>query len=300
MRPGLRRSTSLAGAATAVLLVGCGVPLQRPTDVGEQAPPGPTREHWALSHRVPGSTSVRVVGQRVDAYAESTTVSLGRDASGAEVRCSVSVSAPGWGGPENMVGEKVPTTVQGRPAVRNGAGAEGDYLIWQRADGAWTQSMCEDEGQSAFQDRLAEIVVDEPSEILLPFDVSLPAGLEVSSVEQDVPSGETTVRLAGAGRVGTEEGALVLSFDGELDQPEGRKTVINGRPAMIDETARFPGVCLDVQGHDVCVRTDASDTGPYPDRSAELPMIMALAESLRFPDDLEDRSSWTAAQDVFG
>lgn len=280
----------LGPAVAVVLLAGCGIPLDA-GDRSEQAPAGPTREHWRLSLRVPQSPGVRVVGQRVDAFSESLTVSFDRDAGGADVECSVTVSTPGWGGPENKVGEKVPTTVQGRPAVRNGAGAEGDYLIWQRADGAWMESICRDDGQVAFQDRLAEIVTDDESEILLPFDVTtLPPGTGVSGIEQDLRSGETKVYLDG----------LLLSYDVELARQEGRPTVIGGHPASVDETPRDPGLCLTVQGHDVCVGIESSDTGPYPDRSDELPVMTAIAESLRFPSDLTDRSSWFPAQDVFG
>lgn len=290
--------TVFAVPVVVAVLTGCGVPVDR----AAEAPPGPTRTHWQLSHRVPGSAAVRVVGQRIDAYAESTTVSLGRDAGGSDVRCSVSVSAPGWGGPENRVGEQVPTTVQGRPALRNGAGAEGDYLMWQRADGAWLESICEGEGQSAFQDRLAELVTDEPSDVLLPFDPSpLPSGLDVSSVEVDLDTRETKVHLGAAPGVAHRSGdGLVLSFDSELEQQQGRPTVIAGHPATVDETPKFPGLCLTVQAHDVCIGTDASDTGPYPDRSDELPVMIALAGALRFPAELDDRSSWYPAQDVFG
>ena len=225
--------------------------------------------------------------------------STGRN--GAEVVCSVTFSAAGWGGPENKVGEQVPTTVRGRPAVRNGAGAEGDYLIWQRPDGTWAESICEDEGQRAFQDRLAEIVMDKPSDLLLPFDVvSLPQGLRATRIEQDLRSAETTVYASGrAEDFGRTDTDLVLTFDGDLDEP-GRVTVIGGYPATVDETPKFPGLCLKVQGHDVCVGAGSDDTGPYPDRSDELPVMIALAETLRFPDNIEVRSSWFPAQDVFG
>ena len=76
--------------------------------------------------------------------------------------------------------------------------------------------------------------------------------------------------------------------------------MVGGHRASLDETPESPELCLEVQGHDVCVGTGSSDTGPYPDRSDEIPTMVAVAESLRFPADLADRSSWFAAQDVFG
>lgn len=293
----MRRLPLLGLAATAVLLAGCGAPAEVPN----AAPAGPIREHWQLSHRVPESAAVRVVGQRLDAYSESTRVRFGPGSDGPEVLCSVTVSTPGWGGPENRVGEQVPATVQGRPALRNGAGAEGSYLMWQRADGRWAESICDDDSQVVDQDRLAALVTAKPATLALPFTVSpLPPGSTVSSIEQDLPTGATTIHLGVRASGGQPESDLVLSYDVDLQRQEGRATTVAGHPATLDETPRDPGLCLAVQGHDVSVGASSSDTGPYPDRSDELPVMVALAESLRFPETISDRSSWFPAQDVFG
>jgi hypothetical protein len=294
MRP---KSCCLWPVFAAMVLGGCGAHVSQPAD----DPSGPVREHWQLSHRVPESSTVRVVGHRLDDYSESSRVSFSTSRNGAEAVCSVSFYVAGWGGPENKVGEQVPATVRGRPAVRNGAGAEGDYLIWQRSDGTWAESICDDEGLRVFQDRLADIVTNKPSDLVLPFDVmALPPGLRATSIEQDLRSGETTVYVSGrATKFGHTQTSLVLTFDGAFDEP-GRATVIGGYPATVDETPKFPGLCLKVQGHDVCVGAESDDTGPYPDRSAELPVMTAVAETLRFPVDVDDRSSWFPAQDVFG
>lgn len=280
-----------------LMLAGCGAQASQPA----ADPSGPVREHWQLSHRVPESSTVRVVGYRIDDYSESTRVSFSTSRNGAQAVCSVSFYVPGWGGPENKVGEQVPTKVQGRPAVRNGTGAEGDYLIWQRSDGTWAESICDDEGHRVFQDQLADIVTDKPSDVVLPFDVmALPSSLQATSIEQDLRSGETTVYASGrATEFENTQTNLVLTFDGAFDEP-GRATVIGGYPATVNETPKFPGLCLEVQGHDVCVSAESDDTGPYPDRSAELPVMTALAETLRFPVDVDDHSSWFPAQDVFG
>ena len=70
--------------------------------------------------------------------------------------------------------------------------------------------------------------------------------------------------------------------------------------ARLSEDLRWPRLCLAEQGHQICIGAESSDTGPYPDRSAEVPVLLAVAEALRFPADLDDRSSWFAAEDVFG
>lgn len=50
----------------------------------------------------------------------------------------------------------------------------------------------------------------------------------------------------------------------------------------------------------VRVSTFASDTGPFPDRTEEIPVLMQIAESLRFPKDLRNDSNWFPAAEVFG
>ena len=288
----------VGAAVLMVLLAGCGAPDQPPLD----GPPGPVREHWALSHRVPESSTMRVVGQRMDHFSETTEVLLRSDRDGQSARCSVTVDAPGQGGPENMVGEQLPATVQGGPALRNGPGAEGDYLIWQRADGRWASSQCSEDGQQVFQDRLAEAVETKPSSIDLPLALRpLPAGYDLSSISQDRSTGLTRIDLGPAGPdPDGSERDLVVTFDDDPVDEEGRPITVGGRPATLDETPRDPDVCLVVQGHHVCVGTSQSDTGPYPDRSGEIPTLLAVAEALRFPDDLGERSTWFPAEEVFG
>ena len=69
---------------------------------------------------------------------------------------------------------------------------------------------------------------------------------------------------------------------------------------MLSEDRENPGVCVLVQQRYVCVSAHSGDTGPYPDRSKEIPTLLTIAEGLRFPDDLEDRSTWFRAESVFG
>ena len=98
----------MAGVSAAVL-AGCSG--SRPPTVESTPADVPVRTSWALRHRVTESAKLKITGYYISHYQESTRISLGRDANGLDVSCSVRVSAPGWGGPENMVGEKLPTTV---------------------------------------------------------------------------------------------------------------------------------------------------------------------------------------------
>ena len=68
----------------------------------------PARLSWTLSHRVTESDAVKVTGHDAGHYDESTDVSLGRDSSGLDIPCFVTVSAPDQGGPENMIGRRCP------------------------------------------------------------------------------------------------------------------------------------------------------------------------------------------------
>lgn len=114
-----------------MMLVASGCTTTRPLPV-ESYPSSPaTRTHWELSHRVVDAPGLRVTDQRIGHWDESTSVAVSGANGGATDDCYVAVAVPGHGGPDNMVGEKVTTTFHGQPAVRNGVGAEGDYLMWR-------------------------------------------------------------------------------------------------------------------------------------------------------------------------
>lgn len=251
------------------------------------------------------SANLRVVGQHIDLYEESTSVVLGEGADGVGATCFASVSRPGSGGPGNMVGEKVPVRVHGRPGFRNGAGAEGDYLTWQLPDGSWVMASCDLAKDRSSVDAVAAAVQLRKSSIRLPVDPgTLPDGYGFSSIDQDLTRGSTSVYL---GRVRPELGGpdadIIISYelgDDPLYRPAGRSTTIGGRPAMVNEKSSSPGVCVFVQRHFVCVDSYLSDTGPYPDRLDELPILMSIAEGLTYASDLDQRSTWFAADRALG
>lgn len=291
-----RRGTVLAAAAV-VALAGCGLGTTGLPEPGP-GPPQVLRTDWQLGHRIPASSGLRVVSRSVSAYQEATRVA--REGDGPQDGCAVSAYPAGSYGPENRVGEKVAVRVAGRPGVRDGAGAEGPYLMWQQPDQSWAEVSCYPDEDLAVLTRIAEAVVWKSSSIALPFDLTaLPAGYGVHSIDSDVGTGATSVRV---GPPTGEDAAqpLLVSFDGPFGSGPGRPVDVGGRTATLSEDARNPGLCFVEQGHQVCVGAEPSDTGPYPDRSAEVPTVLALAAALRFPADLDDRSSWFPAEDVFG
>ena len=89
-----------------------------------------------------------------------------------------------------------------------------------------------------------------------------------------------------------ETGAL------RVTDPQGSPIALDGRPAVLNEDREAPSVCVAEQQDHVCVRAYVSDTGPYPDRTEEIPTLLTLADGLRFAADLEDRSTWLESQNA--
>lgn len=292
--------------AAAAVLTACTAPAGVPVEPSPSAGPAqpPRRTSWALEHSVVTSKQLRVTGRTVSDFEESTSVASGSSGSAGGSSCSVSLSVTGWGGPQNMVGEKVETRFRGRPAVRSGAGAEGDYLMWQRSDGRWVLVTCEQPGSAQLVDTVAAAVRFHPSSIALPFHLAaLPAGYVVSQVRSDSEGGSARVYVERTGgRSGGDDAGIEISYEtgAETTVPTGRAVTVNGRPALRNEEPRSPGVCVLVQQRYVCVRTASSDTGPYPDRTDELPTLTSIAASLRFAPDLGDSATWFAADHLVG
>jgi hypothetical protein len=293
----------LVGAAVLALTVsGCtALPTPAPVETPHDGPPA--RTHWKLRHRILDTKGLSVVGQQIDAGGEATTVRLTDAATAVSEDCFVTVSVPGEGGPDNKVGEQIGTTWDGHPAVRNGAGAEADYLLWQLADDSWVEVSCERSDARTAIDRVASAVDLEPTPIMIPFDVELPEGYAPAGIVVDLarPSGRVYV-----GRLGRQpwspEAELDLAYGApELSSdPPGEPTTLAGRPARVDDTKTSPAVWVQEQGRWIHVGVTASDTGPYPNRRSELPAIQEIAESLTFAADLTDPSTWLAADGVFG
>lgn len=200
------------------------------------------------------------------------------------------------------MGEKIKTSFKGRPAIRNGAGAEGPYLMWEDAEGSWVEVACSSDDDHKRIDQIADSVEEMDLAIPLPFNLTgLPRGYGVSSINQDSVSGTIVYVGPVEPKFGHADAAIAISFSisESYSAPTGRSIDVNGLVGKLNESPRSPGVCVFASSKPVCVDVFVSDTGPYPDRSDEIPTLLAIAESLRFPTDFEDRSTWFASDEVF-
>lgn len=264
------------------------------------APDPHARTHWVMRHRVITGPGIEVTTQTLADQHESTGVVVVNAATHQRDDCDVRVSDPGQGGPGNMVGEKIETTFDGRPAVRNGAGAEGDYLMWQLPDSSWVEVSCSDLGARTSTDRLASAVELTPTAVPVPVDFDVPDGVRPLLVSVDLTTSSAQIYLD-ASRTGDRgDLSIMAGHPEERPNPDGQSTTIAGRPAVVFDGRRSPMIWVQEQDRWTLVAAATSDTGPYPDRSGELPTVRALAESLTFARDLSDPTTWFPAEEVFG
>jgi hypothetical protein len=136
-----------------------------------------------------------------------------------------------------------------------------------------------------------------------PFDVELPDGYGVAAISNDLDQPSGRVHLGRLGRqpwspeaeLDVAYGAPELSTD-----PPGDPTTLSGRQARVDDTETSPAVWVQEQGRWLYFGVTASDTGPHPNRRNELPAMLSIAESVSPAADLEDPTTWLAADGVFG
>ncbi len=296
-----------AAAVVSLTVAGCSMlplpPPSTPSDAPHEGPPA--RTHWELRHRLLDTKGLRVVGQQLDAGGESSTVRLTDAATAVTQDCYVTLSVLGEGGPDHKVGQQLTTTYDGHPAVRGrlSGGAESDYLMWQLDDDSWVEVSCDGSDPETAIQRVAAAVDLEPTPILIPFDVELPADYRVAGIVVDLerPSGRVYVGRTGRQPWSPEaELDLAYGFPELSPDPPGEPTTLGGRPARVDDTKTRPAVWVQDQGRWLYVGITASDTGPYPNRRAELPAIRSIAESLSPATDLGDTATWLAADGVFG
>lgn len=258
------------------------------------------RTHWEMRHRVIDTPGIEVSSQWLDDQEEGTGVMLVNAATRQRHECFVSVSGPGGRNPADMVGEKSQTTFDDHPAVRSGAGAESDYLMWELPDRSWVSISCSDIGSRSSVDRVAAAVELSPTTIRVPVDLQLPEGVRPSVISIDLTKPSARIYLDAPGT--DDRGDLVIRV-GEPDQseqPDGEPVTFAGRPAVINDNKTSPSVWVQEQGFWISVGAWTSDTGPYPNRSGELPTIRTLAESFSFARSLSDPTTWFPAEDVFG
>ncbi|HYI58699.1 MAG TPA: hypothetical protein VEX66_11055 [Microlunatus sp.] len=295
----VRALTSLLIMAATLVMSGCTASHSAPEEM--YTPDPNPRTHWELRHRVVDASGLQVIGQHLAHREESTTVAVAASGITPADECSVLVSEPGVGGPDNKVGDKISTTFDGHPAVRNGAGAEGDYLVWQLDDGSWAEVSCSALGSRATIDRVAAAVAFEPTTIRIPVDVELPSGYRPASVDVDLSAPGSRVYLERTEPTSGPSDLLIMVGVRELSpQPTGEPRRIGGRPALVHSDDVGAVVWVQQQDRWVYVGTVPSDTGPYPDRSNEIPVLEEIAESVSFPEDLAVPGTWFSAENVFG
>ena len=240
--------------------------------------------------------------QRISSGEESTGVTLTNPATREVADCYVVVSEPGTRGPGNMTGDKSTTTFDGRPAVRNGTGAEADYLMWQLDDDSWVEVSCGSFDSRTAIDRVASAVEFEATTLRIPFAVELPQDYQVSSIEVELsrPGASMYLQPRGQQRGSRGDTLLTYGFPDPAPQPTGEPATLGGRPARIDDGEIAPSVWVQEQDQWILISAFAGDTGPYPDRSDEIPVLEDIASTLSFAKDLSDPGTWFSAQNVFG
>ena len=283
------RASALVAVAAAVSLsvAGCTASPPLPTETPHPGPPA--RTHWELRHRLLDTAGLRVVGQQLDAAGESTTVRLTDAATAVSEDCYVALSVPGEGGPENRVGEQTGTTYDGHPAVRSGAGAEADYLLWRLEDDSWVEVSCGRFDSWTSIERVAAAVDLEPTPIMIPFDVELPDGYGVAAISNDLDQPSGRVHLGRLGRqpwspeaeLDVAYGAPELSTD-----PPGNPTTLAGRQARVDDTKTSPAVWVQEQGRWIFVGVTPATRARTRTARPSCRRCESLAERISFADDL--------------
>lgn len=289
----------LAASVALAMVTACSGPTT-PMPEETYAPEPNARTHWELRHRIVETPGIEVTTQWLGDQTEGTGVVLGDATTQRSEECYVSVGSPGDEGPGNMVGEKIETSFEGHPAVRNGAGAEGDYLMWQLSDNSWVQVSCSSEGSRKSIDRVASAVEFTPTTIRIPVDLKPSAGTRPSNISVDLAKPGFRIHLDAARSDNRGDLTVWMPGEDQAEQPAGKSATVAGRPAVISDTKISPAVWMQEQGSWIYVGADTSDYGPYPDRSSEMPAVRDLAESLTFAPDLSDPATWFSAEDVFG
>lgn len=151
-----------------------------------------------MSHRLNLPAGARIDERSIGSYDESTAVLL--DAPKEELSCYVLLSRPGVGGPGSTVGEKIPVTVRGQPGFRNGAGAEGDYLMWEYKPDMWAEVSCAQLVEQRALTQLANAIVFRPDSLRVPFATGpLPDGYQISQMREEVMDRSARVDIGPAG-----------------------------------------------------------------------------------------------------
>lgn len=271
-------------------LTSCGISTPREGETGMPSPPRPTS--WFLSHDVIASDRIKVAGGSINAWEQTIEVVVDANARQPADRCFVQADVSGQGGPDRWVGEKIPTSVRGVPALRNGAGAEGPYLMWQDGNRRWITVQCEHEATTSVVAN--QVRTGRKSFLAVPFGLTPPDGYVVSSVNVTRDPLHVAVLLDRVDHADTEALSVTIDTTGQAGAPTGEPTTAGGHPALVTKDRQWPRICVAHRQTPVayvCVGVPPNDTGPYPDRTDDLPAIETIAASLRFAD-VDHLTTW--------
>lgn len=299
-----RRRVVLVLAAVVVVLVAIGVPAVL---VNRTAVPADTRApgNWNLVHRVDLPPGWGVTSSTVSPDLELSQLDSPAGVDQPDQSCSVSVAGPAH--PAPTLAEGSPVDVNGRPGtyVEPSFDATGG-VYWTYADDAWATVSCSAQGT---EDRdlslqIARRVVFTPVPVMLPFRLSAtPDGYRVGLVSEGF--GATGARSAGVQLDPTDAAddrppIQITVAPGPTEIPPYQagweSDTVRGLPAVL--SARDGRLCLDTQGHSVCV---VAEGGEPADLTVSLwpagrrALLVEVAEHLESAPDLADRQTgWNA------
>lgn len=225
---------------------------------------------------------------------KSETVELTRSGSSASCQITARASAS----PAALPTFYRTAKVRGRPGgFANSSDHDGNLdLVWAYAPGAQASISCSDVAEpEKVLLQLARQVRFQRQPLKLPFALAtLPAGYDLQFVGH-----QEKVWAAVLGR--RDDWGLIVALPS--DRPSGQireSETIDGRPADVYVDADGVNLCLHVQQQLACL-TAQNGFGAQIGRQGQDALLRAVtqvAQTLRFPSDLPDESTWFDARDA--
>lgn len=275
-----RRSFALVLAAVVVLALAVAVPTIVVNRTGE--PVGRVKGNWNLNHRVELPPGWEIKMQSISDDSESTNVGPLAGTGGPEeiIGCTVDVFGAVRGDPTSRRADRVPVTVNGKPAyyADNSSVESLEGVSWEYAPGAFAIASCGSDNR-ADSIAMAERVRFEPVEVRLPFRL------------KSVPRGYQAAFLAGPTLARSEEpflGGVQWLHRDRGESPNFSVTLQAGR------TDRPPGL----PGHTACIESGGGEPADltnslWPAGRREL--LVDVAERLVFAKKIDDPVTWFPA-----
>lgn len=303
-RPARRRGLVLVLAAIVLLALAVAVPTVLVNRTVE--PVGRVPGNWNLNHRVELPPGWQVFQQTISTDSESTGFGEISPPGEGVMQCTVEVFSPGRGDPHEGRTDRVPVTVNGRPAfwAELGSAPTVAGVSWEYAPGAFALMNC---GSSDPADDVAWAarVRFEPVPVRLPFRLrSLPDGYEGFTLSPMVARSDGTSPAAVIFRA--YDGREAAAF--ELYAEPGRTEVPPGLPGWETDTIRGIPAVLSARDARLCLNTDTTtacisviDAGEPADLTTSLwaagrrELLVDVAERLVVAEDVDSPETWFPA-----